>query len=105
MTLKIKVNNEFNDYKHGLIGSTDNVCMVQLYTAWIYDTKYHRGRSAMNIMGIMHDYKHTNLPIRLIAGHRNVSPAFVLKVIAHFTVDKAREIAKIKRLLQEIEDA
>jgi len=55
-------------------------------------------------MKIIHDYKHLNLPLDMVARNNNVSSGFVLKTLHYFTVSRPKAIKACKELLEEIED-
>ena len=58
----------------------------------------------MNLMKIVSDYKHLNLPLDMVAKNNKVSTAFVLKTVHYFSVKRIQAIADCKKLVTEIDD-
>jgi len=58
----------------------------------------------INVMKIISDYKHSNLPLDMVAKNNKVSTAFVLKTVHYFSVKRIQAIADCKKLVTEIDD-
>ena len=56
----------------------------------------------MDILKIINDYKHLNLPLDMVARNNNVSTGFVLNTLHYFTVVRPKEIRESKKLLKEL---